>query len=61
MMVSAAGQEADRWGGIEPASLAVRRRDVGVSLPAAHLGAARHHSPSELETLHRYEHLVQSG
>ncbi len=37
-------------------SLTVGRRDAGVSLPAAHLGAARRHSPEpELETLHRYE------
>lgn len=51
---------AGRWGGIKPASLAVRMRDAGVSLPAAHLAAhlpaARHQSPKpELETVHRYE------
>lgn len=54
--VSDAGQEADRCGGIEPTSLTIRRRDAGVSLPAAHLGAAHRHGPKpELETLYRYE------
>lgn len=56
MTVSDAGQRAGWWGGIKPTSLTLRGRDVGVSLPAAHLGAAHRQSPKpELENLHRYE------
>lgn len=40
--------------------LTVHRCDVGVSLPAAHLGAVHPQSPQpELETLHRYEDEAQ--
>lgn len=60
MTLRDAGQEAGRWAGVK--LFTAHRRDVFVSLPAAHLGAAHRQSPEpQLETLYRYEEIQSAG
>ncbi len=45
-----------RWNQTHVVTVTVRRHDVAMLLPVAHLAAARHQCPKpELETLYRYE------
>lgn len=62
MTLRDAGQEAGRWAGVKHTLFTAQRRDVFVSLPAAHLGAAHCQSPEpQLETLYRYEETQSAG